>query len=561
MKSKRLMTFLLTAMIVSTTGFVGCGGSSQETQGSSGKADKDQHLNLALRAEPKTIDPSRATDDYSNTVITDTQEALTRCENNNGKEDIKPAGAESWKTSEDGLTWTFKLRNNKWSDGQEVKAQDYEYSIKRTLSPNTASEYSYILYPIKGAKEYNKGQGKVEDVGVKALDDKTLEIKLAYPCAYFMKITYFRVFTPERKDIVEKNGEKFGSEANTLVSSGPFVIKDWIHKNKMELEKNPNYWDKDKVKLDKVTLKIIDDNQARMNETYNGSLDLAEVEKTEWIDKLSTKKDLTYITGIDPETDYSYFNCKDKVFSNAKVRKAFALALNREDRVKTLFPKTRKAFYAFCPPGVKIGEEDFRKKVGEEPLKKLEEEVKDPKTLLSEGLKELGMDAEPSKLTITITASGTDANAKQMYEKDQANYESVLGCKIKIDYMDWAIYQDKTRKGQYQMAAQAWVGDYNDPMTMFDLWTSTSDMNNPKWSNAQYDALIEKASKTMDQKVRFEAFKEAEKILLVDEAPIAPEDYRVKTFFMKKYVKGMQYPLFGTRQEFKYAYTEGRDTN
>jgi oligopeptide transport system substrate-binding protein len=560
MKSKRLMTFLLTAMIVSTTGFVGCGGSSQETQGSSGKQDKDQYLNISLRDEPKSIDPSRCTDRYSNIVITDTQEALTRSEMVNDKDVVKPAGAESWKTSEDGLTWTFKLRSNKWSDGQEVKAQDYEYSVKRTLNPDTAAEYSYMLYPIKGAKEYNKGQGKVDDVGVKALDDKTLEIKLGSPCAYFLSTTYFRVFVPERKDVIEKNGDKYGSEANTICS-GPFVVKSWVHKSKMELEKNPNYWDKDKVKADKVHLKIIADTQARMNEMYNGSIDEGEVEKKEWLEKLDTKKDLAHVTGTDPSTDFTFFNTKEKLFSNSKVRRAFSLAINREGQEKTLYPKTRRAFYAWCPPGMQIGDEEFRKKAGEEPLKKVKEEVKDPKELFVEGLKELGMDLDPSKVTVTITASATDSNEKQREEYKQQNLEKVLGCKVKIDYMDWAIFQDKTRQGHYQMAAMAWSGDYNDPMTMFDMWmSSNSDMNHTSWSNAKYDELIDKASKTMDQKVRFEAFKEAEKILVADEAPLAPEDYRLKTFYVKKCVKDVQFPTYGSSVEFKYAYTVGRDS-
>ncbi len=554
MKSKKLMACMLTGIIASTTALMGCGGSATQSQ----EKDKDQYLNLALVMEPSTIDPSRSTDRYSNTVITDTQEALTRCEEENGKDVIKPAAAESWKTSEDGLTWTFKLRSNKWSDGKEVKAQDYEYAIKRTLNPATASEYSYILYPVKGAKEYNKGQGKIEDLGVKALDDKTLEIKLASPCAYFLNITYFRVFAPQRKDIVEKSGEKYGSEANTVISSGPFVVKTWVHKNKMELEKNPNYWDKDKVKLDKVNLKIIEDTQARMNELYNGSLDSGVVEKKEWIDKLDTKKEFAHIVGTDISSDYIFFNTKDKMFSNAKVRKAFSLAFDREDAEKTLYPSVRKAFYGWCPPGMLIGKEDFRKKAGEEPLKKLKEEVKDPKALFVEGLKELGLDQDPSKTTITITASGTDARSKQFEEYKQQTFQKALGCVVKIEYMDWGIFQDKTRKGNYQIAAMAWMGDYNDPMTMFDMWTSTSAMNRTKWANAKYDGLIDKASKTLDQNVRFEAFKEAEKLLVSEEAPIAPTDYRLKTVYRKNFLKGMSNTLYGSDQEFKYAYTEGR---
>lgn len=560
MKSKKLLGLLMTTAILSTTALAGCGSTATQSENAEGKMDKEQYLNLALVSEPKSIDPSRSTDVHSTVVITDTQEALTRCEAEDGKDVIKPAGAESWKVSEDGLTWTFKLRNNKWSDGQEVKAKDYEYSLKRTLNPVTASEYGYMLYPIKGAKEFNKGKGKPEDVAIKALDDKTLEIKLAQPCAYFLNITYFKVFVPQRQDIVEKSGEKYGSEASTVISSGPFVIKNWVHKNKMELEKNPNYWDKDKVKLNKVTIKIIEDTQSRMNELYNGSLDSGSVEKKEWIDKLEATKKFNHITGTDPTSDYIFFNTKDKLFSNTKVRKAFTLAFNREDAEKTLYPLTRKAFYAWASPGMQIGTEDFRKKVGEEPLKKLKEEVKDPKALFIEGLKELGMDPDPAKTTVTITASGTDARSRQFEEYKQQTFQKALGCQVKIDYMDWGIFQDKTRKGQFQLAAMAWTGDYNDPMTMFDMWTSSSDMNKAFWSNAKYDELIDKASKTMDQKVRFEAFKEAEKILLYDEVPISPTDYRMRTIYRKKYVKGMHNTLFGSPQEFKYAYTEGRDS-
>lgn len=560
MKSKKLLTLMLATVIISTTGLVGCGGSSTQTSGTSGQVDKDQYLNLVLDQEPKTIDPSRSTDRYSNIVLTDTQEALTRCESESGKDAVKSAGAESWKASEDGLTWTFKLRANKWSDGKDVTAKDYEYSLKRTLNPATASEYSYMLYPIKGAKEYNKGQAKVEDVGVKALDDKTLEIKLAQPCAYFLNTTYFRVFIPERQDIVEKSGEKYGSEAN-VVCSGPFVVKSWVHKNKIELEKNPNYWDKDKVKLNKVTLKIIEDAQSRMNELYNGSLDTALVEKKEWIDKIESTKKFDHVEGADPSSDYMFFNTKDKLFSNVKVRKAFALAFDREDFIKTVFPSARKPFYGWIPPKMQIGTEDFRTKASEEPLKKLKDEVKDPKALLVEGLKELGMDSNPENLTVNVSAAGTDARSRQIEEYRQQAFQKVLGCKVKIDYMDWGVFQDKTKKGkQFQIAAMAWTGDYNDPMTMLDMWTTNSDMNRTSWSNAKYDELIDKASKTMDQKVRFEAFKEAESILIYNEVPIAPIDYRLKTIYQKKYVKGMSNGMFGTPFEFKYAYTEGRDS-
>ena len=556
MKSKKLIIMLLTLATLSTTVLVGCSSSSS----SSAQADKDQYLNIGINTEPQSLDPSRATDLYSSIVLAQVEESLTRCEQDkDGKDAIKPAGAESWTTSEDGLTWTFKLRENKWSDGQVVKASDYEYGIKRTLDPKVASEYAYLLSPIKGADDYNTNKGKVEAVGVKAIDDKTLEFKLTSRCPYFLNLTYFKIFAPQRKDIVDKSGEKFGSEANTMVFSGPFVIKDWTHKSKIELEKNTNYWDKDKVKLAKASIKIIEDDTARMNEILNGSIDVSAAEKQEWKTKFDDTKKFDLVTGFEPTTDYMYFNTKDKLFSNVNIRKAFALSIDREDFTKTLFPGTRVPAYAWVPPTLQIGNEEFRKKADSEPVKVLKDENKDAKALFVKGLQELGMGSDPSQITVTFISGSTSARTKQIEEYKQQVVQKALGCKIKLDYMDWGVFLDKAKKGQYQVASMAWTGDYNDPMTEFDMWVGGSGLNYTGWASPEYDKLIKDAASTSDQKVRFDKFKEAEKMLLHDGVAAAPLDFRQRSIYKKKFVKDFMSPLFGTSYEFKYTYTEGRD--
>jgi oligopeptide transport system substrate-binding protein len=547
-----MLAAVLALSLLSTAALTGC-----QTKAAAG--DKEQYLNVAMNAEPETLDPSRATDTYSSMVITEVEEALTRCEqDSNGKDVIKPAGAESWTVSEDGLTWTFKLRDNKWSDGQAVKASEYVYSIMRTLNPATASQYAGMLSPIKGAEAYAAGQGKAEDVGVKATDDKTLVITLESPCAYFLNLTYFRLFTPQRQDYVEKYGDTFGSEASTVPSCGPFVIKSWTHKSEMVIEKNQNYWDADSVKLSKVTYKILEDEQARMNEMLNGTVDVGTAESKEWKGKFDGTGSFDLISGYEPTTEVMIFNTKDKMFSSAKIRKAVSASIDREDYVNTLYPSTRKAAYSFCPPTLQIGTEEFRTAAGSEPVKKLIEEVKNPKALFTEAIKELGLGSDPSKVTISITAAGPTAKTKLAAEYEQAKLQQALGCKVEIKYVDPASMGKTIMTGDFQMVAAGWTGDYNDPMTEFDIWTSHGGMNYGRWSNSKYDQNIEAAAATTDQAKRLAYFKECEDIAVRQEAAIAPLDFVQRSEYKRKYVQGYMSTLFGSSMEFKYAYTQGR---
>lgn len=558
MKSKKLTALLLVSALAVTTAFAGCG-----NKGTASKLDKEQYLNVTLRNEPKTIDGSVATDLYSSQILSDTMEGLTRIEQDkDGKDVIKPAQAEKWDISADGLTWTFHLRDNKWSDGKAVTAADYVYGIKRTLDPKLGAAYSFLLMPIKGAAEYNdpKSNASPDVVGVKALDDKTLEIKLEGPCAYFLNITYFKVMYPQREDMVKKAGDKYGSEANQLLYCGPFKIAEWVHGNKVELVKNDQYWDAKSVKLSKITMKIIKEENTRMQELYNGSLDTAAVSKPEWITKLDATKKFTVLKGFDPSTSYDFFNEKVKLFSNANVRKAFVLANTREDIVKTLYDGLASPAYAWCPPSLQIGGKDFRELVNNLPIKKLAEENPDPKALLVKGLTELGMDPDPSKITVKYLEAGTDANAKEFAEYSQQMYQKALGIKVEIEYVEWAIFMSRTDKGDYQLGGMAWSGDYNDPMTEFDMWVTGANIVPTGWSNPKYDDLIKQASKLGADKndQRAELFKQAEEILLHDDAVIAPTVFRMRNTYSASFVKGVMSPLFGSTADYKYAYTEGR---
>ena len=558
MKSKKMVAGIIAATVL-TTVLAGCGKKDTPTPGAgSAEIDKEQYLNLVLANEPKTMDISKATDLYSTQVLKEITEGLTRMETDkDGKEAPAPAGAEKWTTSPDGLKWTFTLRDYNWADGQKVKASDYVYSLLRTLEPKTASQYAYFLFPIKGAEAYNSGKGKKEDVGVKAVDDKTLEFTLERPTPYFLLLTNYKTFLPQREDYVTKYGDKYGTELETLPVNGPFKITEWIHQNKVTLEKNDKYWDKDKVKLSKVNYKIVKDENARMNELLNGSLDSSAVRKQEWIDKFNQAGKYNNLGGYDGSIVYQFYNQKSKIFSNAKTRLAMNLALNREDIVKTLYKNLGTPAYGWIPFGIQIGTDEYRKVVGVEPLKAAADQYKDPKALFIEGMKELGLGEDPSKVTIKMLEGGTDAQSKEFAEYYQQAYQKALGVKIDIQYMEWDTFQKKLDNFEYDLAGMAWGEDYNDPMTFMDMWLSNANQVQTGWKNTKYDDLINKTRAAKDNKERLDLFKQAEQILLVDEAVAAPVTYRKYNTFRAKYVKDLMLVNFG-EPELKYAYTQGR---
>lgn len=570
LKTKKWLVLLLVAVMLMTTVLAGCGNdqATNDQEGNEGQEagneadetsiDSEQYINTLLGAEPRTLDPSKATDLYSSQIDAEILEGLTRIEQDeNGNDVIRPAAAERWETSDDGLVWTFYLRDLNWEDGKPVTAHDFEYSIKRTLNPDTGSSYAYLLSPIKGADEYNAGKIEADEVGVKALDDKTLQFTLESPCAYFLQLTYFKTMLPQRQDIVEKYGDSYGTEAEKMLACGPFKIESWTHNNEVVLVKNDTYWDKDSVILEKINMKIINDQNARYNALLSGAIDMAGVSKPEWIQKFEETGKFNRIQGYDPSCNYMFYNHNDKLFSNANVRKAFTLAITREDMANVIFHGIFEAAYGWVPPSLQLDGKDFRELVGEEPIRKLAEENPDPKELLKKGLEELGMDPDPSKVTVTMLQSGTDQWYRTYAEYMQQMFKKQLGINMEAEYVEWPVFQKRTDELDYQIAGMAWNGDYNDPMTFFDMWKSDAGIVPTGWVNEEYDSIIEEAQNTNDSEKRLELFKKAENILLYDEAVFSPTVYRRRNSFRYKYVKGVMSPLFG-ETEYKYAYTQGR---
>jgi len=547
-RNKKLWSLIMVIALLSAT-LIGCGGEAKK---------EGQYIVTRMPVEPQAIDPSRSSDLYSSDILNEITEGLVRLEQDeNGGDIIKPAGAEDWDVSDDGLVWTFHLRDYKWEDGEPVTAHDFEYGMKRTIDPEIASVYAFLLYPIKNAEACNSGEKEIDELGVKALDEKTLEITLEGPCAYFEKLLAFKTMYPQRKDLVEEWGDKAGSEAEYTISCGPFKLEKWTHKSELVLVKNENYWDADKVKLDKVTYKIVEDPNTASNMLSNGQLDICAVSKPEWLEKFKQRDDMTYVSEFEPSVAYQFFNQEVELFSNANIRKAFALAVDKEELVDVLYYGIGEPAYGWIPPVMKVGDKTYRDVV-EEPLKKLQEENPDPKELLIKGLEELGMDPDPSKITINMLEGGTDPETRRFAEYYQQAYETALGVNIKAEYVDWPVFLDRVQNMDYELAGMGWMGDYDDPMTFMDMWMTGSEMSNTGWSNKEYDELIKKAQESLDEEERLECFKRAEEILLYEDAVIAPVIYRKSSRFQYNYVKDTMKPLFGSGIEFKYAYTQDR---
>ena len=491
-------------------------------------------------AEPKTLDPALSTGVPESNIQTAVFEGLTRIGEG---EKVMPGIAESWTQSADGTVVTFKLRDAKWSNGDAITAEDFKYSWLRALSPELASEYSYQLYYIKGAEEYNSKKGTADAVGIKVVDPKTLEVTLAAPTPYFIALTSFHTLYPVNKKVVEANKD-WTLKAETFVSNGPFTVKEWKHNDQVVVVKNDKYWDAKSVKITEITFKLLEDTKAALTAFESGQLDGLDSPPIEDLDRLKaagTLKTSPYIG-----TYYYRFNVTKKPLDNVKVRKALTMAIDRKLLIDKVIKGGQKPALAFTPPGmvdVEAGK-DFRT-VGGDLFK---EDIAAAKALLTEAGYPDGKNW-PKDVTILYN---TNANHKKIAEAIQNMWKTNLGIDIQLRNEEWAVYLESQKKINYNISRAGWIGDYADAMTFMDMFVTGGGNNQTGWSNAEYDKQIKDvANKSGDQKVRIPAMHAAEKALMED-MPIMPIYYYVNNYVLKDYVKGMFRSSLGPI-DYKYA--------
>lgn len=531
----KYLSLTLAIMLLVTT-LAGCGNKQEANSGGQDASAPEENIMVAnLISEPRSIDPAinNATD--GSTVIFNIFEGLARISDDDVPE---PGIAESWDVSEDGTKYVFHLRDGlKWSDGSDLTAEDIKYGIIRVLDKNTASAYPYHAYCIKNGKAFYEGKAKAEDVGVNVIDEKTLEIELDYPVPYFLDVLSWHLLLPLKKDIVEKDPEGWAQNPETLITNGPFRVAEWKHNEYILLEKNPYYWDKDNVKLDKVKLVMITDENTSLTAYKTGKIDYIRNIPPVQLPQLIKSGEAITVNNLGP---YFYaLNVNKKPLDDPKVRKALALAIDREAIVKTVTQGGERPAVAFIPYGLPGTEEgkDFRDE-GKEYI--------DPKGNVEEAKKLLAEAGYPDgkgfpELSLTYN---TSEEHKAVAEAVQAMWKKNLGININLTNQEWKVFITTREQGDYDIARHGYFADFNDPGSLFDLWVTGSPNNDAKYSNPEYDKLVEAAGREQDPVKRAELYHKAEDILMED-MPIIPMHYYAQNYMLKPYIKGMHVSPLG----------------
>ena len=521
--------------------------------------DADQYFNTYLSNEPTTLDISLRSDAYSSTIMVNTMEGLIRNGEKDGEYFTSPGVAESWEPNADGTVWTFHLRDSYWADGEPVTAQQFVYSLQRSAAPETGSPSSFFLQPLKNFTAVNTGEMTLDQLGVKAIDDKTLEITLEQATPAFLQMIDATVYYPQREDYITLHGDKYGTEADAYICNGPFKVESWTHNSSIVLAKNDKYWDADSVKLSRITLSIMPDENTVYNAFQSGELDYASTESTEWLNTFKADNTV-YVPLVSASLTYAFYNSKDALFQNVNIRKAFTLALDREDVNEMVFSGLRVPTYGWVVPTISVGETNYRQAAGDmikDMTDELTAEGKTPKDLLLQGMEELGLGSDPSTLKVTFSLAGTSEWFRTLGEYLQQAYKEQLGINMEISYSEWGIFYDNVLNGNYQIGFMGWGAYYNDPYDVLSLFVSSYDAIETGWGNAKYDELIQAAAGEMDEAKRLQDYIDAETILIKDECVACPLATWQNHAFYRPFVYG--YSTLGFSNDgFKYMYTSGR---
>ncbi len=447
----------------------------------------------------------------------------------------KFAIAESANVSKDGKTWTFKLRDFEWSNGNKGSANDFVESFLFTLDPNNAAKHSSNLWIIENGEEFNSGKANREDVGVKAIDDKTLEIKLKSPLSYFPDLLTNTFFYPIDSVNASVNPQWYMTPDN-YSANGPFVLTTWTPKDEIILSKNSKYYDSDLTKLDQISFSMVLDKTTEWQMYEQDQLDLIYSPLPDVDEKLTAEHSPEIQHLYDLGTYFAYFNLEVKPFNNAKVRKALSMAIDREAITENIMKGGQLPAYNVTPKGVpdETGV-DFADSVNDV----FEEDYDAARTLLSEGLAEEGMTLDNWSFTYLYNS---DETQKKIAEAIQSMWATNLGVNCKLEMVELKTMLDRKSTGDFEVVRAGWIGDYVDPMTFLELFTSYSEYNNGHWVNEAYDELIEKALYEQEPTVRFDELRKAETILMNDMA-VMPVYYYAKATVTKPRLVGAYTPI------------------
>lgn len=496
--------------------------------GCSSSGSGDQEFRFTLASEPPSLDPALMTDAQSSIVASGLFEGLMRL---NSAGEPENAIATDYTVSDDGKTYTFDLRKDaEWSNGDKVTAHDFVYSWQRALAPETAADYAYMLYYLENGQEYNAGEiTDPNQVGVKALDDYTLEAKLYTAAPYFVSLVAHYTYFPVHKATVEAKPD-WAAEADTMVTNGPFLLSEWAHEDKLILKKNPDYFNEDKVSFETVTITLVNDE----NTVYN----LFETDEIDWIGAQAgaVLTDLTPKLVSEGKAEiktiasvyYYLFNTTKAPFNNAKLRKAFAMAIDRQALIDNITQANQTPAFGLVPPSIAGMDGKSYREIY--PDNFFEENVEEAKKLLAEGLKESGLSAIPE----TTLLYNTNESHKKIAEAIADMWRTNLDVEVKLANQEWGTFLESRKAGQFDVARSGWGADFNHAINFtYDLIHPASGNNDGKYNNPKVGELLDASLLATDEKDRLDKIAEAEKIAFADDMGALPIYYYTTVVMIK----------------------------
>ena len=553
---KKVISLMLAACMV--MGMTACGssasttdsqpaadGTTSETQAATTDAAAqttestgDKELAVQIGPDPETIDPAlNSAVDGGNMLLHAYECLLTVGEDGT----LQPGQAESYDVSEDGLTWTFHLRDGlKWSDGSDLTANDFVYSWKRVCDPEVAAPYAEtVLGMVKGYDEAI--DGNLDALGVSAPDDSTLVVELANPCSYFGSLAAFATLSPVQEATIEANGEAWATAPETYVSNGPFYMTEWVPGSHITFSKNPYYWNADAIKLDRLKFVLMEDSNAAYSAYQTGEVLMIKDVPTEEIPSLTGTDDFY----VDPiiGTYFISLNIQKAPFDDVNVRKALSLAIDREYVASTLMQGTYTAAGNFMGPGWMDtdGTEFMSNANGGKPYidtTNFEANLEEAKQLLADA----GYPDGEGFPTISYTTN--DAGYHKVVAEYLQQAWAELGIDLQVNIVEWSSFTPMRRSGDFEVARNGWVGDYSDPSNMLELFCTTNGNNDGKFSNADFDAAIDTSRSTLDAAERSTALHTAEDILM-DQAGCIPLAYYNDFWLQSSKITGAWHSAYG----------------
>ncbi|WP_232787160.1 MULTISPECIES: peptide ABC transporter substrate-binding protein [unclassified Planococcus (in: firmicutes)] len=539
-----------------------CGGdqeSATDTESTAAQSELDsvQELRLTTGSGVPTMDSVMADDAVSFTMLNNAGEGLYRLDQQNAAIPAMASGEPE--ISEDGLTYTFKLRDAKWSDGSPVTAHDFVFAWQRAADPETGSTYGPYMMAgtIKNAAAIAQGELDKSELGITAQDDQTLVVSLERPIPYFLSLMAFGTFYPQKEAYVTEHGDQYAMDSDKLLSNGPFVLANWdATAASWELEKNPEYWDAETVKLDKVEFNIVPDPGTGVNLYETGEADRAGL-AGEFAMQYAEDEEVVRV--LKPSVYYLQFNQEREgestALANPKLRKALALSFNKQDLADIVLANGSIPADFLVPTEFTFdaNNEDFRQVNGD----MMEFNAEESKALWAEGLEEEGL----TEVSLEYLSGDTELSKKiDAYMKDQME-GNLEGLTLEMSQVPFNVLLDKNEAQDYDIQSTGWGPDFQDPITFLDLFATESPQNTMAYSNEQVDALLEQANGELALKPqeRWQALAEVEKILVEEDAAIANMYQFGSMALQKPYVHDVITHPFTGDFSYKWAYISGRE--